>query len=207
MRTGHGPEEEATRVPYLRWHHQEKEEVKQTTDTGKYYYCFPQTVAFVGVHRNIMPAAWHTPVSADPPLYGVLISPKRYTYELLVREKGFTICFLDVKNAHVSVQAGSTSGRTGDKLKALNLKHVQAEKVNGPILLDSYAAYECEKFDAKEYGDHFLFVGKIVLLHFQESVLHEDRLTDVTKVSPMLYFGKDRYITTDPNSLKIIKRS
>lgn len=181
--------------------------MKKTSNIGKYYYCFPQTVAMIGVQINIMPAAWHTPISAEPPLYGILISPKRYTYELLIKENGFTVCFVDVSHAALSAQTGSTSGRAVDKTKEFNIAYTQAERVNGPILQDSYAAYECEKFDVKEYGDHFLFVGKIVLLHFQENVVNENRLTNEKKVAPMLYFGKDRYITTDPNSLTIHKRS
>jgi len=181
--------------------------MKKTSDIGKYYYCFPQTVAMIGVQKNIMPAAWHTPISADPALYGVLISPKRYTYELLMKENGFTVCFLDVNYAPLCAQTGSTSGRIVDKMKTFNITYTRAEKVNGPILENSYAAYECEKFDVQEYGEHFLFVGKIVLLHFQEGIVDNDRLTDEKKIAPMLYFGKDRYITTDPHRLEIYKRS
>lgn len=181
--------------------------MKKTTDIGKFYYCFPQTVAMVGVQANIMPAAWHTPISADPPLYGVLISPKRYTYTLLQQELGFTVSFLEKEYGPLSAKTGSTSGRDGNKLAACNIKCTQAEHVSGPILLDSYAAYECEKFDVREYGDHFLFIGKIILLYYREDAVNKDLLVDEKKVKPMLYFGKDRYITIDPDSLTIHSRS
>ncbi len=32
---------------------------------------------------NIMTAAWTTPISHDPPLVGVSISPRRFTHELI----------------------------------------------------------------------------------------------------------------------------
>lgn len=181
--------------------------MRKTTDIGKFYYCFPQTVAMVGVQANIMPAAWHTPISADPPLYGVLISPKRYTYTLLQKELGFTVSFLEKDYGSLSAKTGSTSGRDGNKLATFNIKYTQAEQVNGPILQDSYAAYECEKVEAREYGDHFLFIGKIILLHYREDAVNQDLLVDEKKIKPMLYFGKDRYITTDPDTLSILKRS
>ncbi len=181
--------------------------MKKTTDIGKFYYCFPQTVAMVGVKTNVMPAAWHTPISAEPPLYGVLISPKRYTYTLLQQENGFTVCFLEKDYGPLSAKTGSTSGRDGDKLAALNIKYTKAEHVNGPILQGSYAAYECEKFEAREYGDHFLFIGKITLLHYRDDAINKDLLVDEKTIKPMLYFGKDRYITTDPDSLSIHPRN
>lgn len=160
----------------------------------------------VGVANNIMPAAWHTPISAQPPLYGVLISPKRYTFELLQQENCFTANFLEHKQTAIVAKTGSTSGKEIDKLKKFNIKFTPAEKVNGPILQDSYAAYECEKYAVEEYGDHFLFIGKIVLIHYKEEIMTSDGVVNEKKVSAMLYFGKDRYITTDPHSLSIFKR-
>lgn len=176
------------------------------SDVGKFYYFFPQTVAVVGVNKNVMPAAWHTPISAQPPLYGILISPKRYTFELLQKGKGFTVNFLEHGRASLVAKTGSTSGKDINKLNEFNIKFSMAEKVNGPILQDTYAAYECEKFTEEQYGDHFLFIGKIILIHYREEIITSSCLIDEKKVLPMLYFGRDRYITTDPQSLAIFKR-
>ncbi len=180
--------------------------MKKTTDIGKFYYFFPQTVAVVGVEKNIMPAAWHTPISAQPPLYGVLISPKRYTFELLQKEDGFTVNFLEYSDASLIARTGGTSGRNINKFAKFKIAYFAAEKVNGPLLATSYAAYECEKYAVKEYGDHFLFIGKIVLIHYKESITISGNLVDEKNVSPMLYFGRDRYITIDPNTLAIFER-
>ena len=180
--------------------------MKKTDEIDKYYYLFPQTVAFIGVGKNVMPAAWHTPISAQPPLYGILIAPKRYTFDLLQKESGFTVNFLEHNKAPASAQTGSISGRDIDKLEKLNIVYSKAEKVNGPILASSYAAYECEKYAVAEYGDHHLFIGQIVLIHYREGILTIDKLVNEKNVAPMLYFGKDRYITTDPNSLTIHER-
>ena len=180
--------------------------MNKTSTIGKFYYYFPQAVALVGVRKNVMPAAWHTPISAEPPLYGVLISPKRYTFELLQKEEGFTVNFLEYIHAALIAKTGSTSGRDINKCNEFNIKAVPAEKVNGPILSESYAAYECEKYAVEEHGDHFLFIGKIVVLHYKEDVTTADRLVDTQRVKPMLYFGKDRYVTIDPQSLSLFER-
>lgn len=179
--------------------------MKTTDRIGKFYYFFPQTVALVSVRDNIMPAAWHTPISSQPPLYGVLISPKRHTYELLKAESGFAVNFLPIARANLIAQAGRTSGREGPKLERLGAAHEPAEKVPAAILADVYASYECEKYAVAEYGDHFLFVGRILLLHYREDILNPAGFADENKVAPVLYFGKDRYITIDPKTLRIIE--
>ncbi len=178
----------------------------KTTEIEKFYYFFPQTVALVGVQNNLMPAAWHTPISAKPPLFGVLVSPKRYTYMLLEQEKGFTINFLEQSQASLIAKLGSTSGRDINKLEKFKIKFNKADKVNGVILSDSYATFECEKFAMHEYGDHFLVVGKIIQIYFKEGIITEGGIVDEKKISPMLYFGKDRYFTIDPDTLKNVPR-
>ncbi len=179
--------------------------MRKTADIGKFYYFFPQTVAMVGVKENIMPAAWHTPISADPPLYGVLLSPKRHTFQLLKEGDGFTANFLGFDFAALVAKTGGVSGRDINKFDKFKIKHSPAEHINGPILQESYAAYECEKYAIHEYGDHFLCIGKIVMIHHRDDIIN-DQLVDEKKVSPMLYFGKDRYITIDPSTLSVFKR-
>jgi len=179
---------------------------KKKKNIGKFYYFYPQTVAFVGYENNIMPAAWHTPISAQPPLFGVLISPKRHTYTLLCQKKGFTVNFLDFAGAKVSADTGSSSGKEIDKLTTYDLAHEKGVHINGPILDQSYAAYECEHFAVHELGDHFLFVGKIVLIHYEENCLEKAECVNATMIKPLLYFGKDRYITINPQTLTIKPR-
>ena len=180
--------------------------MNKTSDIEKFYYFFPQTVAVIGVQKNLMPAAWHTPLSAKPPLFGVLVAPKRHTYNLLQQEKGFTINFLEHNQASLIAKIGSTSGRDIDKLKEFRIKFSDADKVNGVILADSYATYECEKSAMHEYGDHFLVVGKIIVIHYREELVQPGGFMDEKKVSPMLYFGKDRYVTIDPDTLSVHER-
>ena len=184
-----------------------RKKVERKTEPGKFYYFYPQTVALIGVRTNIMPAAWHTPLSADPPLYGIVISPKRHTYDLLLEESGFTANFCDLQHAAVSAHTGSCSGRDVQKLDKFGIRYTQAETVNGPILDDAYAAYECERVDVREYGDHALFVGRITLLHYCEDRVHDGQIMNELTSRPTLYFGKDRYLTIDPGTLTVISRS
>jgi flavin reductase (DIM6/NTAB) family NADH-FMN oxidoreductase RutF len=78
--------------------------------------------------------------------------------------------------------------------------------VNGLIMSSAYATYECEKYGMHEYGDHYLLVGRILLIHIAEDVLQARELVDEKKVRPALYFGKDRYLTIDPDTLSVFRK-
>ena len=57
-------------------------------ETGAFYQHYPKIAIVVTAQakgkENAMAVAWHAPVSFKPPLYGVSISPKRFTYQLIV---------------------------------------------------------------------------------------------------------------------------
>ena len=172
----------------------------------KFYYIFPQCVALIGVKENVMPVAWHTPLSADPPLYGILISPKRFTYELLNRADGFTVNFLNYEDARLIARTGGVSGRDCDKLKKFEIEYNQAQQVEGMILSRAYGAYECEKYTVQRYGDHFLFVGNIVQVYIKDGIINEQGVIDEKSVAPIIYFGRDRHITIAPEKIQFIER-
>ena len=52
-----------------------------------YHYAFPMQAVLVtckdGEKTNIVTVAWHTTISAKPPLYGISLSSKRYSFELI----------------------------------------------------------------------------------------------------------------------------
>lgn len=177
----------------------------ELTQLKGFYGVWPQAVAIIGAGQNLMPAAWHMPISADPPLYGVSVSPKRHTYALLARETGFTVNFLTHDQAGLIAKLGSTSGRDMDKLERFGLEAEPAARASGVILRASYAAFECEKFAVHECGDHFLIVGRVLTLHVAREALDKAGALDPGQIRPALYFGKDRYVTIDPDTLSIHK--
>ena len=61
------------------------------------------------------------------------------------------------------------------------------------MLTDAYAAYECRVMEGVTLGDHTLFIGKIVAVHWDESVFTEDEVFDPEQVHPVLYLGGDHY--------------
>ncbi len=163
---------------------------------------FPKiTVLITTVSRegraNIMTAAWHTPISLSPPIYGVSISPKRYTYELLKEVPEFVVNFPSMDILEKVNLAGTVSGREVDKFKELGLTPVQAVRVRPPLIKECYAHLECRVIDMKEYGDHVWVVGEVIAIEYDEKYFTQELLVDIAKVRPVLYLGKGKYTTAE----------
>uniref|UniRef100_A0A7C5U5D9 Flavin reductase n=1 Tax=Fervidobacterium nodosum TaxID=2424 RepID=A0A7C5U5D9_9BACT len=167
---------------------------------GKYYYHYPFPVAIVGVlynqRVNFMSAAWHTQISFDPPLYGVAISPKRFTNNLIEKAGTFSVSFLKYDDYKFSGFFGRTSGKDLEKDKFFGIKYTVGKKIEVPVIDFAVSCYECKVIDSKVYGDHILYVGEILALHYNEEFYH-DGISDKL----LMYAGNDMYVTTDKNSL------
>jgi len=171
-----------------------------TEDTGAFYQHYPRVAVVVTAQAsgraNAMAAAWHTSISAEPPLYGVAISAKRFTYQLIAESKEFGINFLPFAKAELVASVGGSKGSEVDKFHRFNIAREKPVKTAVPILKAAYAAYECKLVDDRGYGDHRLLVGEIVAVHVLREALTPEETLDLAKVSPILYLGHDLYLTT-----------
>ena len=155
---------------------------------------------------NAMAVAWHLVISVNPPLYGVSIAPKRFTYQLIADSKEFGVNFLPFEMAELVASVGGSSGREIDKFQKFNIALDKPVKTAVPILKDAYAAYECKLVDDKLYGDHRLLVGEIVVVHWLEEAFTLEGTLDSDRISPVLYLGRDVYLTTARDKVRHLDR-
>ncbi len=131
--------------------------------TGAFYQHYPEVAVIVTAHavgrNNAMAVAWHMPVSKKPPLSAVSISPKRFTYELILESGEFGVNFLPNEEAGLVAAVGGSKGKEIDKFEAFKIKTDKPLKTAVPILKSAYAAYECKVVYDRLYGDHRLIVG------------------------------------------------
>jgi len=181
-----------------------------TEDIGKFSHHYPKVAVIVTASArgrdDAMTAAWHSSISLKPPLYGIAIAPKRFTYQLITESREFGINFIPSEKASLVAAIGGTSGQQMDKFERFNIKKEKPLKTTAPILKDSYAAYECKLADSKSYGDHIWIVGEIVAVHFLEEAFTPAEVLDLDKIKPLLYLGSDFYASTDKNSVSSVKR-
>jgi flavin reductase (DIM6/NTAB) family NADH-FMN oxidoreductase RutF len=181
-----------------------------TEDTGKFSHHYPKVAAIITANArgrdDAMTAAWHSSISLKPPLYGIAISSKRFTYQLITESQEFGVNFIPTEKASLAAAIGGTSGQKMDKFERFNIKKEKPLKTTAPILKDAYAAYECKLVDSKPYGDHLWIVGEIVAVHFLEEAFTPAQVLDLDKIKPLLYLGSDRYASTDKSSISFVKR-
>jgi len=177
---------------------------------GRFLYHYPllATVVTSGAEgkENAMTAAWTTPISIDPPLYGVSISPKRFTYKLILKSGDFAVNFLPYESSELMASLGGSTGREVDKFSKFKLAKIKPIKTNAPILRDAYAAYECKLFAHNTYGDHELVVGEVLAVHYLKEAFDDKGIINFDRVKPALYLGSDFYLSASKNILRHLDR-
>jgi flavin reductase (DIM6/NTAB) family NADH-FMN oxidoreductase RutF len=179
-------------------------------DIGAYYHHYPRVATIVTAQakgrENAMAVAWHTSISFSPPLYGISVSPKRFTYQLIVDSKEFGVNFLPFEQAELVASVGGSKGEETDKFHQFDIAKEKPVKTAVPILTAAYAAYECKLIDDRLYGDHRLLVGEIVVVHLLNEAFAPEGTLDLAKVSPVLYLGSERYATVSTETIKYLDR-
>lgn len=177
---------------------------------GKFYQHYPAVAAVVtarvGEKANAMAVAWHSSLSFEPPLYGVAISPRRFTHGLILEAGEFGINFLPFEKAEIVAAVGGSTGREVDKFKAFNIGEEEPVGSGVPILVDAYAAYECKLVSHHTFGDHTWFVGQILSVHFLKGALMEEGELNLERVTPTLYLGAELYLSPGPESILRLDR-
>lgn len=126
------------------------------------------TVAHEG-KANVMTAAWATPVSFEPPILMVSISPKRYTHDLIVGSGEFGVSILADDQKHLSTIAGTLSGAKVNKLERPEFETFAGEKISAPLIAGARAWYECRLHDFHTIGDHTAFYGEVLASRADQS--------------------------------------
>lgn len=180
-------------------------------DIGAFYQHYPRVAAIVTVscagRKNAMAVAWHSPVSFNPPLYGIAISPKRYTYHMVNESRQFGINFMPHIEAKTIASVGGSSGSFTDKFTEFNIAEDSAIKTEVSILREAYAAYECKVVDNRIFGDHAWIIGEIIAVHIASELFQENGIIDLNLLQPALYLGAETYCAADNNSIKVLDRN
>ena len=170
---------------------------KDISKSGFYQY-YPVVPAVIVVKSgdsiDALACAWYSAVSFDPPLFAVSIAPKRYSYQMLKKSGEFTVNFLEFDNAGTIAALGRTSGREIDKFPAYRIKTLPSKEIETPVLKDAYAAYECRIVKRQRIGDHDLFIGEVLAVHYKDKAFDKkSKIPNLSKLTPTLYLGADYY--------------
>ena len=146
----------------------------------------------VGTYRkdgkpNVMTAAWGGICCSKPPCVYVSLRKATCTYGNIVKRKAFTV---NVPSENYTKEAdyfGIVTGKKVDKFSATGLTPVKSDLVDAPYVKEFPLILECKVIKIVEIGLHTEFIGEIVDVKADESVLNEKNLPDIEKTKPIIW--------------------
>lgn len=158
---------------------------------------FPTPTWVVGTYDmngkpNAMTVAWGGICCSNPPCVSVSLRKATYTYACIMENKAFTVSIPSEDYVKQADYFGIASGRDEDKFEAACLTPVRSELVPAPYVGEFPFVLECKLLHTLEIGLHTLFVGEILDIKADESVLDEKGNPEIEKIRPVIYSPGNR---------------
>lgn len=125
---------------------------------------------------NVATFSFVMPVSFEPKYVAFSVAPGRHTFSNLREVPEFVVNVPTFDMLSKAWLCGQCSGREVDKFKLSGLTPVPSLRVRPPRVKECPIQLECVVELAKEFGDHWLIVGRVVEEHVErvdfEPLLH-----------------------------------
>jgi flavin reductase (DIM6/NTAB) family NADH-FMN oxidoreductase RutF len=81
------------------------------------------------------------------------------------------------------------SGHSEDKFKAMGLTAAPTQVIHTAVIQECPVSIECQVIQTLHLGTHDLFLGKVVAVQVEETILDSRGEVDLGKASPLAYGG------------------
>ncbi|MEZ3498357.1 flavin reductase family protein [Pantoea sp. KPR_PJ] len=127
--------------------------------------------------RNVMAAAWSTPVEFTPPRVAIVVDKSTWSRELIESSGAFGVCVPAAAFADLTYAVGNTSGRERDKFSAYRIQSVCGPELGVPLLEESCVAWlECRLLPETEAQPRYdTLFGEVVAAAADSRVFYDGR--------------------------------
>ena len=122
-----------------------------------------------------------------PPIVGLAIRKATWSHGLIAATKEFVVNLPTTAILRETDLCGTRSGRDTDKFAESGLTPVAADKVRPPLIKECPVNIECRLISLQEMGDHDLFLGEVLAVHADESVLDADGRVSPAKLDTFVF--------------------
>jgi len=136
---------------------------------------------------NIVTLAWVGVVCSEPPQIGIAIRPDRYSHALTEESGQFVVNIPSENLLSAADICGTLSGRDIDKFARTGLTPEPASQATPPLIAECPVNMECMLRQKLPLGSHDLFIGEVVAVHVDSTVLTEKGRIDFAKAKPITY--------------------
>jgi len=153
---------------------------------------YPTPVLVIGTYDaggkpNVMTASWAGICCSQPPCIAVALRKATSTYGNLCRRKAFTVSIPSEPFIRHADFFGLTSGREIDKFTRAGLTPVRSELVDAPYVKEFALVIECRLLHQFELGLHTAFVGEVLDVKADDTVLDQSGAVDILKLKPLVF--------------------
>jgi flavin reductase (DIM6/NTAB) family NADH-FMN oxidoreductase RutF len=158
---------------------------------------YPTPVWVVGTYDNggkpnVMTIAWGGICCSKPPCIAISLRKATYTYGNIVERKAFSLNITPEIYAKEADYFGSVSGRNEDKFAVTGLTPVRSKLIDAPYVKEFPLVLECKVIHTLEIGLHTQFIGEIVDVKADETLLDEKGRPDIEKLKPIIFSPEAR---------------
>ena len=135
---------------------------------------------------NAMTASWAGVCCSEPPCIAVAIRRERHSHHGVASRRAFTVSVPSTAQVDAADVFGTASGRDGDKFAACGLTTERSDLVDAPYVKECAVVLECRVREAIDLGSHTLFVGEVVDVKADPSVVSPSGSVDGVAVDPFV---------------------
>jgi flavin reductase (DIM6/NTAB) family NADH-FMN oxidoreductase RutF len=153
---------------------------------------FPAPVWCVGSYDskgnpNVMTIAWGGICCSRPPCVTISLRKATYTYGNIMEKKAYTLSVPSESYAKEADYFGMVSGRNVKKFEKTGLTPVKSELVDAPYVKEFPMVLECKVIHVHEIGLHTQFIGEVLDVKIDESVLTGEGRPDIQNIRPVVF--------------------
>ncbi|MFQ5880530.1 MAG: flavin reductase family protein, partial [Dehalococcoidia bacterium] len=117
----------------------------------------------------------------------------RHTHDMIRFSEEFALNIPSRRLLNHTQYFGVVSGREIQKVEAAKIPTFRGRKVEAPLLEGCVGYIECGLEDVLRFGDHNLFVGRVVAVSAEKEAFGETWLLEDDDDKPLHYLGLDYY--------------
>ena len=141
-----------------------------------------------GKKPNIITLAWAGTVCSEPPMLSVSIRKERFSHHMVQESGEFVVNLVSRELARACDFCGVKSGRDLDKFAACGLTPAPAPGLTlAPLIAESPVNLSCRVEQVLELGSHDMFIGRILQVSVEDTLLNERGGLDLNRAGLIAY--------------------
>jgi flavin reductase (DIM6/NTAB) family NADH-FMN oxidoreductase RutF len=157
---------------------------------------YPKPALLIGANvegkPNFMTVAWAGIVNQTPPMLGVAIRRKRYTFQGIEENQTFSVNIPSEELVTETDYCGLVSGAKNDKVDVCSFTVFFGKLKTAPLIEQCPVNLECSLSQKMDFKTHVLCIGQIEEVHVSDDCLTDGK-PDVEKIRPLIYSSGFEY--------------